>query len=331
MSSNTNVPQTERNTKIPHSHVAIYLSTALVVLALGTGAFILSKDIQVELAKIAGIGKPLLIPLIIEGGVVGGLLFVLYCSLIKAAWQWKAQGWFFVLLGNALSIYLNFTHAASGNLIAQLMNIAPSLALVITFHLLMYMVEQTVSRKTVIVRLQELRDSLLKLETTFKDRTQKLETDFQNRKQEVEADFKNRKDELETTFRNRTQELEMKYQEVETNLQETKTGLDQKIADRERVLADLEQQVVMTRKTLETAKKDGKYTEISSKQGMQARKAKAGVRRVELAKLIGNGTTVKAELAKVLGVTPKTITADLDELGIDLKAVKAGGDSNGYR
>jgi DNA-binding CsgD family transcriptional regulator len=128
--------------------------TAVLVLALATGAFVLSYDALRDLAGSNGVdpGLTWIFPLIVDGFIIVASLSVLRNGLLREGGK---LAWALVVGFVTLSIVFNVIHAPS-DLTARVIASVPPLALFLSFELLMGQVKSTVTRHQVTAALGEL-------------------------------------------------------------------------------------------------------------------------------------------------------------------------------
>lgn len=149
--------------------------TAVLVLAIALGAFVLSYDALRDLAQTNGIrdGLAWIFPLIVDGFIVVASLAVLRNGLMAEP---TLLAWVLVVLFVALSVAFNVIHASdTADLIGKVIAAVPPLALVLAFELLMAQVRSAVTRYQVTVSLHDLAQQVRVAGQKLEQRTRKVE------------------------------------------------------------------------------------------------------------------------------------------------------------
>lgn len=148
--------------------------TAVLVLAIALGAFVLSYDALRDLARTNSIrdGLAWIFPLIVDGFIVVASLAVLRNGLMAEP---TLLAWVLVVLFVALSVAFNVIHASDTDLIGKVIAAVPPLALVLAFELLMAQVKSAVTRYQVTVSLHDLAQQVRVAGQKLEQRTRKVE------------------------------------------------------------------------------------------------------------------------------------------------------------
>lgn len=269
------------------SHKIIAITTGLLIITLASLAFTLSFNSLTDLAREHGVSIPPFTPLIIEGAMIVFSLSALLKSLQGEAAYWQ---WFLIIAASTLATWLNILHAQD-DLLSRVLFAVPSIVLLLAFENFLGQIKSTVKRGAAIRTLTQLTQDI-----------DRAKNELHHGQNELEA-------------------VQGELAELDTSIADRAAKLDTLTADLNRLAQERDHlKQTISRLNDRTFEAQTPQTQTLKEAGDNARQAEMEARRAELVKLWAEGVTVKAELARRLDVSSKTISRDIEALGLDTEA-----------